>query len=619
MIDEAITERPAAREQRNFTSPFYALKREICVFFLYGILALALLSPTSSSSVIPAIPDNLSALGHICQARLALHERVLPLRVAPWEFEGRGYPAFQFYGQVPFTVAGILYACLTPDNPFMTMLLMEWCALALSGFFMYKSCLLLTRSIPASLIAGALYAGSPYFLINIHSRGAFCEALAQGSIPAVIYYSLRCYFTPGPGCVLMSAIAWFVLLGSHLITFGCFAASFLFAAGVVFLFQLRMWRRFLAAAAGLMFGVLLSLYHLATAVLEPHLEVKAVMGSPFGSNWLTPLAALLAPWSVPPLPLPDAGLSTANLHTAAGWPLLISFLTVVWYAILNPVSEKAAWTGKIRHRRIWAVTLAITFATAFFATWSPVDFWQYLPKQLYFVQFTYRIMTQCMWTGALLSAFALLLIFRDSLGRKHVAIGMLLAGFASSSYLFSLKAWPLTVAQVVKAPSLGYGAGAYLYVTQPEDLLPDTPAMLSIEQTKSAFSRDHGKITGTIAMPPGVEYAQLPAFYFPKMLRVRVDGIESAYVDLPANNTAWVGVKLPAGSHKIEIAFAGYRWANWISLAGGVAAAGAFLFLALARARRLLSPKAVRTVKSNAECIPAPDQNLVQASAIAHK
>ena len=91
--------------------------------------------------------------------------------------------------------------------------------------------------------------------------------------------------------------------------------------------------------------------------------------------------------------------------------------------------------------------------------WSPFDFWQFLPRSLWVTQFTYRILTQVMWTGALLSAYALVLLFRARLDGRHLVVGLLLiiVTIATSPYLPILHSSSTTIGDLVKQPTIGYG------------------------------------------------------------------------------------------------------------------------------------------------------------------
>ncbi|MCX5908402.1 MAG: hypothetical protein NTY64_14760, partial [Deltaproteobacteria bacterium] len=83
---------------------------------------------------------------------------------------------------------------------------------------MFQLAYWLTRNRFVSLLAGVTYMSSPYLLVNVHARGAFTEAVAQGILPMVLYYSFRCYATPRITFFLLASTSWFLLATSHLIT-----------------------------------------------------------------------------------------------------------------------------------------------------------------------------------------------------------------------------------------------------------------------------------------------------------------------------------------------------------------------------------------------------------------
>jgi hypothetical protein len=78
------------------------------VVFLYAVLSIALLSPMASDTPTSA-PDLSYHLANIVQAKLAIDQGQIPLRTAPLSYKGWGHPLFQFYGQLPYTVAGLVF------------------------------------------------------------------------------------------------------------------------------------------------------------------------------------------------------------------------------------------------------------------------------------------------------------------------------------------------------------------------------------------------------------------------------------------------------------------------------------------------------------------------------
>lgn len=138
---------------------------------LYALVALALLAPMASDTILPGAPDHANHVALIIQAKMGLDEGQFPLRVAPWQHNGWRYPVYQFYSPFPYTIAGLIYKWVTPSNPFAAYKLMIWLSLSLAGFFLYHLALFLTKSRPASLLAGAAYITAPYFLITSTHAG----------------------------------------------------------------------------------------------------------------------------------------------------------------------------------------------------------------------------------------------------------------------------------------------------------------------------------------------------------------------------------------------------------------------------------------------------------------
>ena len=442
---------------------YLAIRQNGLVALLYGAIALALLSPLAATATLPDQAELLRNVAITVEARSALEAGQFPLRVLPSIDKGFGYPLFQFYGQLVYTLTGCLFRYLTPDNPYAACLLVLWLALAASGFFTYLTSYRLSRSIPAAILAGASYMAAPYFLVNIFARGAYSEAIAQGLVPIAIYLLLRCYWGGGWVSIVLCGLGWAGLALTHVITFvytSLFGALFI---GFLAIAHKAGWTRqnwwgMMRAALAYSLSWLLSLYFLAPIILEKNLRIRDLLLSPAGSTWITPLPTLLQPTSLPPEPQPGVGLITPNAHMAVGWVLLAAWATVFYYSYFS-----ARLPAHLRTSRAFTTPLLVLFAIAFILVWSPIDFWQWLPPAFWVVQFTYRLLTQVMWTGALLCAYALILLFRSRLSGAHVVVGLLLIGMSASSYLPVLRSSSFMPSDLVKHPdSIGILAD-YLY------------------------------------------------------------------------------------------------------------------------------------------------------------
>ncbi|BFM38896.1 hypothetical protein [Synechocystis sp. LKSZ1] len=434
------------------------------VAFLFMLIAVALMAPMAASQVIFSINDHTSHIGYIVQARLALEEGQFPLRVAPLEDFGFRYPGFQFYSQFPYTLGALIYKFLTPLNPYDAYKILLWLALWLGGLFIYRLSLRLTRSPVASILAGVAYLSAPYFLNNIHARGAFTEAIAQGLLPIALFYAFQLFHQPGKSLFLGSSLAWFALAITHIITF-VFGTLFIGLFGAIYILNDAHFKptrlQYGAVAGAYLWAWLLGCYFLAPVVLESKIlairrQIEVV--NPFSTRWLTPLANLISPASLPPAPT-ELGLSpTYGLHPAVGWILLGAGLSVAYFLFSDQ-----SLPSRLQPRRSAMVALLWVFVLAFLMTWSPVDIWNIVPKQLWVTQFTFRFLTHVMWSGALLTGFAIIFIFRERLDRRHLIVGILLIVMVSRPWL-PVPRGTVTVEELLKEPLFRYsGALDYLY------------------------------------------------------------------------------------------------------------------------------------------------------------
>ncbi len=439
-------------------------KTDSAVFLLFSVIAIALMAPMASSEVIFSINDHTSHIGYIVQARLALEEGQFPLRVAPLENSGFRYPGFQFYSQLPYTLGGVIYKFITPQNPYEAYKLMLWASLVLGGFFIFRLSLKLTRSPVASVLAGVAYMAAPYFLNNIHARGAFTEAIAQGLLPIALFYVYQLYQTPRKHYLLLSSLAWFALAITHIITF-VFGTLFIILWGGILTLKSptidQHKSRLMAVGKAYLWAWFLGLYFLAPVVLESKIlairrQIEVV--NPYTTRWMTPLANLLSPASMPSAPTEFGIAPTYGLHPAIGWIMLGAWGMVFYTWLIQPT-----FPARLRPAQPAIAALIWVFVVAFLITWSPINIWNILPKQLWVTQFTFRFLTHVMWSGALLTAVAVVLIFRERLDRRHLIFGILVIVMVSRPWL-PIPKGTVTVEELLKEPLFRYsGALDYLY------------------------------------------------------------------------------------------------------------------------------------------------------------
>lgn len=546
-----------------------AWSQSVLAALMYGAVALVLLSPLASNDQVPETADAINHVVFIVESRFALNEGQIPLRVAPIMKNGWGYPAFQFYSQVPYLIAGTIYKKLTPDNPFIAYKATLWLALVCAGVFTWRLAFWLFRSQPAALLAGVLYQAAPYLLLNLHARGAFVEEVALGEVPLVLYLSVRWCCGGRAGRFVAAAAAWFALAITHLITFVYLG---LFGGLLIGLCALRRPRRLLRFATASGYGALMATFFLAPAYLYPRCMIIRRHVAFMRYQWLTPLGGLLAPVSLPPMPQPPEPIH--EIHPAVGLPLLLS-VAVAAVALAAP----HYLPGRARGRGV-ARGLLVCFGLALFVTWAPFDFWSYVPQSLCVAQFPYRFLGHTAWTGALLGAFALVsLVGRPD--ARHLVVGLLAIILAGSSYLVQRKA-SRNVNDVASCLELTYGGTAYIYDGPRQE--PDGDMVVPVEELTSSFHRERDWVTGVADVSePGL--LQLPVLYYPNLLDVRVDGQPADHIALLHKKSGYplVAVHVDPGEHRIAVRFRGLPWANAVSFITCTALAAVALVLAVRR------------------------------------
>jgi hypothetical protein len=242
-------------------------------------------------------------------------------------------------------------------------------------------------------------------------------------------------------------------------------------------------------------------------------------------------------------------------------------------AVLHQIAVGAR-RGRRRRGDALAGPLLAVFGLALFTAWSPVDFWSLLPRPLHLAQFPYRLLTDVMWSGALLGALALVwLVARPD--ARHTAVGLLLIGLAAGPYLPALRRGR-TVESVVQRPD----TGDVVFLPEPGAFprAPPSAPVRPVAETQ-ADCRHAGPAISCQVDAPGPTFAQLPVLYYPGLLDVEVDGRPTAYSPSAQGDYLLAGVEVDGGRHEVRAAFSGHAWGNrlsalaWILTLAGLAAA----------------------------------------------
>jgi hypothetical protein len=659
---------------------------DVACFFILACAASLLFIPIISNTHIPAMWDVVNHLAAIVQAKMALAEHQWFLRTTPsGHYSSFRYPFFQFYSPTSYTIAGWINRWVIPENPFVAFKCTLWIALFFGGVYIYRLSVWLLRSRSIALLSAMVYLMAPYQIIIVNYMGAFNEVIALGLIPIVIYYTLQCYYRPfHRGNILSTAFVWYLLLTVHFVTFVYFSIFFAIFLLILSKNPFRKLKELGGVAVSYVFGSMLAMWYLAPIVLYTKylfvyfgiFDKKAPeLYASFLTNLLSPIA-IFSPGVV-------SGTQSSlidritMIHPSVGLPILMAVFFSGYLIIYKKENKNL----------LLLTPLFFVFLIVFFAVWSPIDFWQWLPHPLVIMQYSWRLLGQTLWIGALLFSYALYWLFPKGLTKKQVFIGIFLIVATSTSWFFmpnnkkvqinivnfnqpyvvfnpdvylidyrkmgmdiidqiSLKAFiwhildteVLNIGETVSIPSallknafslylqldgivyqkktisnqqLNFGVNNKLVAThqlKPGNVAWTIPinnlnflnndfvffrftsenkvldsvikvnalylsgflnpkTTLSLKQLASSDCiQKEGETICHIDVPLGVKLLELPAFYYPNMLNIMVNGKAVPYKSVLVGGYLLVGIQPAEGvTNNIQISFQGLLWANFIS------------------------------------------------------
>jgi hypothetical protein len=224
------------------------------------------------------------------------------------------------------------------------------------------------------------------------------------------------------------------------------------------------------------------------------------------------------------------------------------------------------WRGV---RKEYPLALLVVFGVAFFMAWSPVDFWRYLPPVAWVAQFPYRMMSHVMWSGTLLFAYAVRMLYdRRPMSDMAVLSGVVLIGISHASWLSIANLPPRPVSSIANERIHQL---AYLHET---DWRRSAKVVaVSVEETREHCD-DQGAVTvcDVRSGHAGTAVAQLPVLYYPRLLSIEVNGRRAPYFPVESRGAGYAltGVDVGPGDNRIEIRFTGSVGANRVSVAGWI-------------------------------------------------
>lgn len=408
----------------NFYSFFNYKKFGFLLLFI--ALALLILSPITANFDIPANLDCFNHLAGIVEAQSALMIGQFPLRVTLIGHGGWLYPFFQFYSPTSYFVSGIIFHFFPHGNPFIAYKIMLFFALILGGIYCYRCAYWFVKSTPIALLASMAYLLAPYNIMLIDHMGAFNEALAMGLLPLIWYFVLQQYYSlPSLKLLLQTSFVWYLLITVHLLTFistSCFIFSFFV---LITLKNRGQWKNFFLIVMSFFYGIVLAAWFLGPVVLlGKYLVIHHTFNHIF--SFAPPLADLFSPITRFSETL-DGIKSINKIHPAIGFVLLIAVgINIYLFFTKNYLRESAQMISP----------LLILFGVAFFLIWSPINFWQWLPRSFSILQYSWRLLGIEMWIGAMLMALSLSWFFKNEISIKASILIAFLILCASSSWLF---------------------------------------------------------------------------------------------------------------------------------------------------------------------------------------
>jgi hypothetical protein len=550
------------------------------ILLLYVLIAVAILSPLAHEDM-PDTPaqDLANHVSGIIEAGNALREGQFPIRVAPHQIGGSRYPAFQYYGNFPYTIGGLLYRLHM--GPYQALKLVVVLGLVTGAFFTYLCGRLLVRRHPPAAVAGAVFLTAPYILTDLHARLAFVELVSLCLLPAVLYTTLRAFARRRLTAVLANGIAWALLMLTHNITllFGSlFIAAYVLSRTPL---NRRGLGRLVRVGAAYAVGVALAAWYLVPQLNTlPMLLITEIHSHPKGSTWLTPLGALLAPTQVLGCPFPRP-LDNPRFGLQVGWPTLIAVGLVLCYRIQPGRGTRAL------HRH--SMRLLVLFAVALVGAWSPLNLWDHLPRLFHYIQFSYRLLGLVVLFGSLLVAVALHCCFRGRMSLEHAAVCLCLLGLSAGPYLGPHPSSDkVSVAGEIDHPDMGRGGGTGNYRLSAAARTFGVQYRATVDRGdfldmhKTWPKTTHGRVNVYHDELQGPTFVELAVLAYPDLLRVFDNGKAIPYGVYGEN----VLVHLPPGEHVVEVHFAGTRWANWVSLIAGVGVGLGLMWMTMIRWRR---------------------------------
>lgn len=534
------------------------------LLLLFAFIAVLALSPLYSNTFFPYLADFWNHVAMITHAKLALLEGQFPLRVAPIELNHWRYPQFQFYSPTSYTFAGIIYACLPTNNPFIAYKITILIALILGGLYFYRLSFWFVQFKPAALLATVIYLTSPYYLIVINLMGSFNEAIALGLLPAVLFYTLQCYYDAKTKTLLQVSLVWYVLATVHFITFFYSSILIFLLLLVATIRNHRHQWNLIYVGLSYGFGCILAMWYLGPILtLGKYFNITRTMSI---TEFFTPSLADLFSVSINLSPgIKDKLLgyryAASQIHPNIGLPILFA-IVFAFYLIITPHLTK-----RFSRSTYLSPFLLGLFFVAFIMVWSPFNFWEKLPTFLSMFQYSWRLLSQVTWIGALLFAWSIL-FFKQAFTPRITFLLLIILVISTASWLPVIKRPALDAQSFLKNPKLISRVDSYVLDPKKYTHFRNfSSSMLSVKE-KNCHQQEINTIC-KIRTPTHIQSLVLPILYYPNMQKVILNGKEVPYQSVLYQKYLFISITPQIEkTNEVIVQFTGLPWANNTSRIG---------------------------------------------------
>lgn len=295
-------------------------------------------------------------VARLVELDLALKAGQIPPRWAPDLGWGYGMPLFHFYGPLPYYAAEILYLIKLPAVwAIKTVFALNF---FLGFYFMYLWAKTFWGKYGA-LVAATAFTYLPYRAVDFYVRGTLGELTAMTFLP-LLFYALK------KKKLILTALAWTAVFLSH----NVIALFSLFFIPLYFLFNLKLWKKFLLVSA-LTLGF--SAFFILPAFFEKDLTiVNSLTGGFFhySYHFIYLRQLFIRTWAYGGSILGPFD----DISFQLGWPHLILALPAIWF-----------W----KKLKYYFLALAVAI---FMMTFHSQFIWDRLPI-LALAQFPWRLLT----------------------------------------------------------------------------------------------------------------------------------------------------------------------------------------------------------------------------------